>query len=271
MNSSGSQQHAWPSLTRGLPIRPARTAELVADELRTRILRGDLRDGERLPKEDELRELFRVSKASMREALLILETEGLITVRRGTGGGSVVRLPTPENAAWTLGVVLNAQAGTVDEVGEALRMLEPQCAVLCAARPDRHEAVVPVLRDLHEQMRDSLDDGVTAVEMSRRFHEAIVEHCGNRALTLVTGALERLWSAHERAWAERTMTEGQFPDIEERRDALRHHAEVLALIEAGDPRAGEVLRQHLEQSQRYPHPLDESRRVDLSALRPRPR
>jgi GntR family transcriptional regulator, transcriptional repressor for pyruvate dehydrogenase complex len=251
-------------------VRPARTAELVAGELRGRILRGQLRNGERLPKEDELREMFGVSKASMREALLILETEGLITVRRGSGGGAVVRLPTPENAAWTLGVVLNAQNVNIDEVGEALRMLEPQCAVLCAKRPDRHERVVPVLRALQQQMEAGLDDGVTAVVVSRHFHEAIVENCGNRALTLVTGALERLWSAHERAWAERTTREGCFPDISKRRDSLDDHADVLALIEAGDERAGDALRRHLEHSQRYPSPVDDSKPVDLTSLRPRP-
>lgn len=260
---------ASSSPLRAMPVRPARTAELVADELRTRILRGELRDGERLPKEDELRELFRVSKASMREALLILETEGLISVRRGNGGGSVVRLPTPENAAWMLGLVLNAQTVTIDDVGAALRFLEPQCAVLCATRDDRHEAVVPVLRAIHEEMRDSLDDVVAAVETSRRFHEAIVDHCGNGALRLVTGALERVWSAHERSWAERSAQDGCFPDVAERKDALEHHGEVLELIQRGDPRAGDALRDHLEHSQRYPSPADDSRLVDLSALRAR--
>lgn len=248
-------------------IRPARTAELVASDLRARILHGELSDGERLPKEDELREAFGVSKASMREALLILETEGLITVRRGSGGGAVVRLPTPENAAWTLGVVLNAQSVPIKEVGDALRVLEPQCAVLCALRPDRHEQVMPVLHELEAEMRSVLHDGLSSVEASRRFHEAIVENCGNRALTLVTGALERLWSAHEVAWAERTTRAGCFPDIDSRQDALDDHAQILALIEAGDVRAGEALREHLEHSQMYPTPVDETRLVDLPSLR----
>ena len=65
--------------------RPARMAELVADSLRRQIFDGIHDAG--LPKEEELRERFGVAKSSMREALMILGTEGLITVRRGNVGG----------------------------------------------------------------------------------------------------------------------------------------------------------------------------------------
>ena len=65
-------------------------AERLADELRERILDGRLIDGSVLPKQDEIVEQFGVSKPSAREAFCILETEGLITVRRGSIGGSVV-------------------------------------------------------------------------------------------------------------------------------------------------------------------------------------
>ena len=68
-----------------------RLAEQVADELRRRILGGELADGSVLPKEDELLLEFPVSKPSLREAMRILEAEGLLRVRRGKLGGAVVR------------------------------------------------------------------------------------------------------------------------------------------------------------------------------------
>ena len=86
-------------------------AELVADRLRSRILTGDLEDGDLLPKEEELREIYPVSKPSFREAMRILEAQGLITIRRGNVGGAVVHRPTANNVAYTLAMVLANERG----------------------------------------------------------------------------------------------------------------------------------------------------------------
>src|SRR5512141_1942510 len=67
-----------------------RLAEMIANDLRNRILNGEIADGEMLPRQEELLEAFRVSMPSLRGALQILETERLITVLRGSVGGAVV-------------------------------------------------------------------------------------------------------------------------------------------------------------------------------------
>jgi GntR family transcriptional repressor for pyruvate dehydrogenase complex len=159
-------------------VRPQRVAELVAGRLRDRILRGEMHDGDLLPKEDELREEFPVSKPSMREALRILETEGLVTVRRGNQGGAVVHRPTASDAAYTLAIVLSGQRVSIDDVAASLREVEPACAALCAGRPDRDEAVVPPLRRLYDESLAAVEDLVAVTVLSRRFHETLVELCG---------------------------------------------------------------------------------------------
>src|ERR1700694_2827208 len=60
-----------------------RIAQIVADELRRQIIDGELADGDLLPRQELLVEQFNVSLVSLREALRILETEGLVSVRRG--------------------------------------------------------------------------------------------------------------------------------------------------------------------------------------------
>ena len=70
-----------------------RIAEMIADSLRRRILEGELADGDVLPKVDDLLLEFPVSKPSIREAMRILETEGLISVRRGNVGGAIIHSP----------------------------------------------------------------------------------------------------------------------------------------------------------------------------------
>src|SRR6476619_494453 len=87
-------------------IRPQRAAELVAADIRGRILSGELDEG--LPTEMVLLEQFSVSRPTLREALRILETEGLVRTRRGKQGGAVVSRPTVDTAAYHLGLVLQS-------------------------------------------------------------------------------------------------------------------------------------------------------------------
>ena len=123
-----------------------RLADVVAGRIREMILRGDLEDGERLPPLETLLEQFGVSAPPMREALRILEAEGLAVVQRGRVGGAVVRRPDARTAAYTLAMVLSSQGTQKRDVGEGLALLEPLCAMLCARRSDRKSKVVRKLR-----------------------------------------------------------------------------------------------------------------------------
>ncbi|HWS44644.1 MAG TPA: GntR family transcriptional regulator, partial [Acidimicrobiia bacterium] len=73
--------------------KPREKPQLIADELRALIVSGDLSEGEMLGHEPDLVERFGVSRPSLREALRILEAEGLVTVVRGVHGGVVVHEP----------------------------------------------------------------------------------------------------------------------------------------------------------------------------------
>ena len=75
---------------------PKKTHELVADKIRRQIVAGDLAEGERLPPEDDLTAQFGVARTTLREALRVLESQGLLAIRRGRGGGPVVTHPDLE-------------------------------------------------------------------------------------------------------------------------------------------------------------------------------
>lgn len=229
-----------------------RIAEQVADLLRARILEGEIPDGGLLPKEDVLQETYRVSKPSLREAMRILEAEGLVSVRRGNAGGAVVHHPSPANVGYSLAMVLTARDIGMPDVAAALRELEPACARLCALRPDRLVEVVPQLTEIHERSLATLHDLVEVTEHSRAFHEALVERCGNETLKIMAGALEILWSSHEKAWAEHHPEPASLP-LEERRAALLVHGRLIELITAGDAAAaGDLAAGHLQSAQTYP-------------------
>jgi GntR family transcriptional regulator, transcriptional repressor for pyruvate dehydrogenase complex len=112
-----------------------RIAETVASELRARILDGDGED--RLPTQDQLVSEFGVSYPSIREAIRILETEGLVTVRRGNVGGAEVHRPDESSAAYHLGLALQGRRVNLGDLAAGLRLLEPLCAAECARRSDR--------------------------------------------------------------------------------------------------------------------------------------
>ena len=227
-------------------------AELVAGILRQRIVEGELADGDLLPKQDDLLKEFRVSRPSIREAMRILETEGLISVRRGNIGGAEVHAPDPSGAAYMLGLVMQAQHVTLSDVASALRILEPSCATLCAERDDRDTAVVPTLQKLNDDADDQLDDGPAFTRAARDWHAAMVDACGNRTMLLVVGALETVWSHHESLWADHVAAHGGYPDVKARRGVLRAHVRITEAIEAGNGElAHRYARRHLDESQTY--------------------
>lgn len=229
-------------------LRQPRLAELVAGSLRNQILSGALGDGDTLPRQEDLLDTFGVSPPAVREALRILETEGLIRVRRGNVGGAVVKAPSALGVAYMVSLVLQSWHTPVDDVGGALREVEPVCTALCARRKDRCTAVVPALREIVEAQAVSLDSVVVFNQSSRRFHEALVSRCGNDTLVVVVGALETLWSRHEQHVYEM----GPEPTMSVRRAALRAHEKLVDAVEAGDEGSAVALaRSHLEATQTY--------------------
>jgi GntR family transcriptional repressor for pyruvate dehydrogenase complex len=245
----------------GHRVRLPRMAEMVASSLRDKILSGQLTV---VPRLEDLVTQFDVGPPAAREAMRILETEGLITVRRGNVGGAEVHLPTPDRVAYMVSLVLQSRAAALGDVGAALRQVEPLCAALCAQRDDRGEAVVPELRGLVEDQADAMGDVPRTIEIVDRFHEAIVRGSGNETMVVVVGALERVWAAHASAVYESDDVEPAPPEVW--KASLRDHEKIVAAIERGDPRAADLARRHLEATHAFMSGVDDDRKVTASTL-----
>lgn len=221
-------------------IRQPRVAEIVASKLRDDILSGRLREGDILPTQENLFQQFEVSPPALREAIHLLETDGLISVRRGNVGGAVVQMPSADRTAHMIGMVLQTRAATPADVSEALLRLEPICAGMCAARADRATEVVPHLQAEVDLQAAQFGDLSQYVPNARRFHEALVSRCGNEPMILLIGSLELIWSAHESSvWGD---------DVDEKtmRAALRDHQRLLdAIADGNTERATKLAADHL--------------------------
>ena len=230
-------------------FRQPRVAEIVASKLRDDILTGRLKEGDVLPSQESLFGEFGVSPPALREAIHLLETDGLISVRRGNVGGAVVHLPTAERTAHMLSMVLQSRAATPVDVSEALMHLEPICAGMCASREDRMTEVVPYLQNEIDVQTAQFDDVSRYVPNARRFHEMLVSRCGNEPMILLIGSLELIWSAHESSvWSDGEPA----PMVgKTRRAALRDHQRLLDAIRDGNAaRAVRLAQDHLAAARR---------------------
>ena len=223
-------------------IRQPRVAEILASRLRDDILSGRLKEGDVLPSQESLFGEFGVSPPALREAIHSLESDGLVSVRRGNVGGAVVRLPSAERTAHMISMVLQARSATPADVSGALMHLEPICAGMCAAREDRMTEVVPHLPAEIDAQTQQFDDVSQYVPNARRFHEALVSRCGNEPMILLIGSLELIWSAHESSvWTDESdsaMATGTM------RAALRDHQRLVDAISEGTPARAVRLAQH---------------------------
>lgn len=229
-------------------IRQPRVAEIVASRLRNDILSGRIKEGDVLPSQDNLLAEFGVSPPALREAIHILETDGLISIRRGNMGGAIVHPPSPERTAHMISMVLQTRSSTPADVSGALMHLEPICAGMCAAREDRMTEVVPYLEAEIALQEEQFDNVSRYVPNARRFHEALVSRCGNEPMILLIGSLELIWSAHESSvWSD----EGDPMQHKTMRAALRDHQRLVDAIRDGnEARAVKLAQDHLTVARR---------------------
>ncbi len=255
-------------------LRLPRVAEVVAESLRNQILSGELEDGTLLPKQNDLLRQFGVTLPVIREAFSILETEGLITVRRGNIGGAMVHRPQSSKAAYMLGLVMQANAVRLEHVMDAIRYLEPACAAACARRADREKTIVPRLRAIIDESYDAIDDTRRHIGLALQFHIELVAGCGNPAMSLAVGALKSIWSAHVASHGGGAAGPQDSNIVRNARmKAIEEHEALYRCIVAGDVAGAEAAaRGHFpEDFQRQPqgwqHEFDLGAIVNVAVLR----
>ena len=206
------------------------------------IVTGELSEGDSLGREPDLVERFGVSRPSLREALRILEAEGLISVRRGVLGGVVVHEPDRRTTARTAALVLQARNVSLADVYEARTMLEPVAVRAVAAGRGRKGAVIE-LRALIREQEDVIDDPTEFGQANARFHERLVELAGNQTLTIVA---EMLSEVVARAVTVVSQADPERDSVATRRRGIRSQLRLADLIEAGEAAEAEVhWRRHM--------------------------
>jgi GntR family transcriptional repressor for pyruvate dehydrogenase complex len=170
------------------PVSTPRAFEAILLQLKEAIAVGALRAGDRLPSERDLAEQFRVSRASVREALRVLEALGLIGTRRGADHGAVL-LSEPGNAFTTvLDLLVALRHVPLADVVEFRVMLETNAVrrLALASEP----AALETLRSLLDRMADPSLGQAEFHQLDASFHVTLVRSAGNRLVNLVETAAD---------------------------------------------------------------------------------
>jgi GntR family transcriptional repressor for pyruvate dehydrogenase complex len=227
--------------SRGLDIRPVartRAHEEVARQLRDLMKDGTLRPGDRLPSERELSARFAVSRATIRQALEVLDHSGLIERRMGEGTFALADSATA--SVTTLVTALRLAQGTLADQLELRLLFEPQVARLAAQRA--RSADLDVLRQAVSRQEEQLARGIPFVDDDSAFHLAIARAATNDLLAkMVEGIHELLRDSRERSL--------RAPDALQQ--SLDGHHRILDAISRHDEEAAyEAMHGHLLDVQR---------------------
>ncbi|MFF2847363.1 FadR/GntR family transcriptional regulator [Streptomyces sp. NPDC058001] len=201
-------------------------AEIVAAELRHKILGGELQPGDSLSSESSLVEEYDVSRPTLREALRLLESQQLITVRRGSHRGPVVSHPDTSVTARSISMLLQLREGTLADI-YAFRMLFEPVAVRMVTETATDDDLAR-LRALLEEEYEVRGDADRFPEAAWRFHTTLVALSGNVTMTVIAETLEHISKRHAQAALLR------WADGDRQRDsAYRAHKKLVGLMEKG--------------------------------------
>lgn len=162
------------------PVSVDRVSQVIVDQIKLLMREGKLTNGDRLPSERELCQRFGVSRVTVREALRVLEANGLIGIRVGARGGAFVASPTKERLSEGLADLMTLSALTPGDVTEARTVIELGILPFVVERAT--EADIADLRRMVDEGYDALDRDVYTMEMSAAFHVGVATSAHNPAI-----------------------------------------------------------------------------------------
>jgi DNA-binding FadR family transcriptional regulator len=209
------------------PIDVPKASDVLVNELRERILRGEFPEGTPLPPERELVVQTRMSRTTVREALRILEVQGLVRIRAGRAGGAFVQRPGNETVTSSLSLLIRGRQIRLAAVLETREAIEPICAQLAAKH--RTDADLAALKAANAPIADPDSSLADFLQANVEWHVAVATATHNELIAAFMTALSRAIYAS-------TENDG-FIDAEVRRVTGRAHASITQAIEKRDAAA----------------------------------
>ena len=233
----------------------------VVEQIQEAILDGRLKAGDTLPAERELKEMFNISRGTLREALRVLEQKGLIEIKLGVGGGSVVKAVDTAQIIESLGLLIRSQKVSLNHLAEFREDVEGIVAANAAsaayvasasraAGASRETGTSTVeqiqeLKQLLEEARKCVEQGTSCrnefIEIDKQIHLKLAQIAGNPIYTSILHSIhDNIHRYYDR-----------FLSMEERelQENYKDLCNIVRAAEAGD--AGEARKFAQEHVQRF--------------------
>jgi GntR family transcriptional repressor for pyruvate dehydrogenase complex len=215
-------------------VEKKRAYEDVVAQIRALIDDGRLKQGDQLPTERELSETFRVSRATIREAIRTLESAKLVQSRQGDG--TYVLASSEETLVQTLAAVLFNEKDTIYDIFYVRKIIEPHVAELAAENATLGE--IKELATLIMEHEESIAEGKSVTKYDSAFHGLLARMSKNPIMERLLSALVDLFE----------QTRGEYLQNDERakKSFIGHH-EVFTAIKSRDCTAARrAMSRHLE-------------------------
>ncbi|MGW3606784.1 FadR/GntR family transcriptional regulator [Micromonospora sp. NPDC005161] len=224
------------------PLERAKTYELVVQRVHDEIVAGRIKPGDRLPGERQLSETLQVSRASVREAVRVLQAQQIVRTRPGTGpeSGLIVAVNPRRALSELLRLHVALSAYQVADVLGVRLALEEQAVRRLAARAAQTD-FGPVEAVL-EQMSAPGIDPYTFHALDTDFHLELARAAENH---LLEDLMQALRDAVRRSMLDAFEQKEDWPAF--RCDLVAEHRLILTAARSGDPeKAAELMRQHVD-------------------------
>ncbi|MGH3506000.1 MAG: FadR/GntR family transcriptional regulator [Nocardioidaceae bacterium] len=221
--------------------RPPKAALLVAQRIVRDALRDGLKPGDMLMPEHAMLEAYQIGRGTLREALRLLEFQGVITLKPGPRGGPILQDPDATHLASTVVLLMRLKESPFRTIVEVRSALEPMISNLAATRMS-DESLDELQRTI-DQMQLHLDDQHTFLVANKRFHDIIAWSSGNTLFGYIVESLLDIMDG--------TVVGVDYPS-HRRRAILQAHVDIFAALEARDPDAAQArMREHIDAYERY--------------------
>ena len=183
-------------------VSVGRISEIIVDQIRLLMRQGQLKPGDRLPPERDLCERFGVSRGTVREALRMLESSGLVEIRVGARGGAFVTAPSSDRVGEGLADLLTLSVISAADVTEVRMILEAGIVPLVCERATEED--LAELEAICQRSEAALAAGDYSMDMSLEFHIRVAQSTHNPAVVMLVESfrgpiLMSLQQAHEAA------------------------------------------------------------------------
>jgi len=166
-------------------IKTGRLADDVSNQIKEAIFQDDYKPGEKIPSEQQLVDLFGVSRVIVREAIRNLEQAGLVEIRRGPKGGAFVKTLTHTAVSLVVKDLFRLAKGTVKEVMEVRLEIEPIVTGLAARRATENDLLL-LKKHLDNMPKES---GRKMVEANTNFHRLLAKCAHNPIYYMIINIL----------------------------------------------------------------------------------